>query len=154
MCYATGVAIPSVDHGQGTVRAPQTNGCFLRSLWFHPLDPRGPWALSTLSTHLLRPWERTHFAHVKHVHWGANTYLARPLGAHGQGTVRGPQTNGCFWVNFGWVHVGSAEPLDIVHPLATPLGTRNHFSSRVKHSQPVKTVRNVWKCHFRSGMGR
>ena len=154
MCYATGVAIPSVDHGQGTVRAPQTSGCFLRSFWFHPLDPRGPWALSTLSTHLLRPWEQTHFAHVEICPLGSKHIPSKTLGGPWIRNSEGAPNQWFFWVNFGWVHLGPAEPLDIVHPLATPLGTRNLSSSRVKHSQPVKTVRHVWKCHFRSGLAR
>ena len=45
----------------------------------------------------------------------ASTGIARNPGAHGQGTVRGTQTNVVSWVHFGW------GPLDIVHIIATSL---------------------------------
>ena len=50
---ATSVARPSGVRGQGTARDPQTNGIILVG---GTRDRRGPWTLSTLSTHLLRPW--------------------------------------------------------------------------------------------------
>ena len=52
--FSRGVARTSGVHGQGTVRGPQTNGIFGLILVGGPLDPRGPWALPTLSTRLLR----------------------------------------------------------------------------------------------------
>ena len=48
------------------------------------------------------------------------TGVARPSGAHGQGTLRGPQTNGISLVGESPGPSGPLEIVHPVHPLATP----------------------------------
>ena len=50
-----GIARPLRAHGQGTVTGPKPMVVFGFLLVGGPLDPRGPWTLSTLFTHLYAP---------------------------------------------------------------------------------------------------